>query len=325
MDEDVMDKVYPDNIKKEIESLVDIKQKPMTSKEVEENLDVLKYIDVIFSSWGGPNLNENFLNHAPNLKIMFYGAGTIKKIVTDESWKRGIRVTTANAANAIPVAEFTIASIIFGLKNVVQMKNLIKDTREYPSIPHQNIKGVFDSTVGIISLGAIGSEVLKRLKNFDVNIMVYHPSLTKEEAKELGVEFVSLDEMFKTCDVVTLHAPLLDSTRGMITGDHIKLMKENGVFINTARGAIVKENELIEVLKERKDITAFLDVVYPEPPAEDSPLYDMDNVFLTPHIAGSEGKEIGRMGKFMLEELKRYLNGESLKWEVTKEKYEKMA
>lgn len=325
MDEDVMDKVYPDNIKKEIESLVDIKQKPMTSKEVEENIEVLKDIDVIFSSWGGPNLNKNFLDHAPNLKIMFYGAGTIKKIVTDESWERGIRITTANVANAIPVAEFTIASIIFGLKNLVQMTNLIKNTREYPSVPHQDIKGVFDSTIGIISLGAVGREVLKRLRSFDVNIKVYHPSLTKKGAKELGVELVSLDEMFKTCDVVSLHAPLLDSTRGMITGDHIKLMKEYGVFINTARGAVVSENEVIEALKERKDITAFLDVVYPEPPAKDSPLYDMDNVVLAPHIAGSEGKEIGRMGKFMLEELKRYLNDENLKWEVTKERYKKMA
>jgi len=325
MDEDVMDKVYPYNIKKEIENLVDIKKSPMTSKEVENNIEVLNDIDVIFSSWGGPKLDENFLKHAPNLKIIFYGAGTIKKIVTEESWKRGVRVTTANVANAIPVAEFTIACIIFGLKNVVQMRNLITDTREYPTVPHQNVKGVFDSTIGIISLGAIGREVLKRLKSFDVNIKVYHPSMTKEKSEELGVQIASLDEMFRTCDVVSLHAPLLDSTRGMITGEHIRLMKENGVFINTARGAIVRENEIIEALKDRQDITAFLDVVYPEPPSKDSPLYDMDNIFLTPHIAGSEGKEIARMGKFMLDELKRYLNNEDLKWEVTKEKYKNMA
>lgn len=111
----------------------------------------------------------------------------------------------------------------------------------------------------------------------------------------------------------------------MIDKKYFEMMKENAVFINTARGAIVNESEMIEVLKKRKDITAYLDVVYPEPPAKDSLLYELENVFLTPHIAGSEGNEVARMGQFMLDELKRFVKNEPLKYEITKSMYERMA
>lgn len=111
----------------------------------------------------------------------------------------------------------------------------------------------------------------------------------------------------------------------MITGEHFKLMKSYSSFINTARGAIIREEEMIEVLKERGDITAVLDVTFPEPPVKESPLYSLPNVILTPHLAGSVGQECGRMGSYMLEEFKRYLSGEELKWQVTREQFEIMA
>uniref|UniRef100_UPI0024090AAC NAD(P)-dependent oxidoreductase n=1 Tax=Atopococcus tabaci TaxID=269774 RepID=UPI0024090AAC len=102
-------------------------------------------------------------------------------------------------------------------------------------------------------------------------------------------------------------------------------MKTNAIFINTARGAIVREEELIEVMKKRSDLTAILDVTHPEPPAEDSPLFDLDNVVVTPHIAGSAGSETERLGAFMLEEAKRYVNGKPLEYRIAKESYARMA
>src|SRR5699024_11804912 len=122
-----------------------------------------------------------------------------------------------------------------------------------------------------------------------------------------------LEDIFKNADVVSLHAPLLQETKGMITASHFQSMKENASFINTARGEIVREVEMLDVLKEREDLTAILDVVYPEPPAADSLLYTLPNVILTPHIAGSEGKECARLGTYMLDEFRRYLQGEDLK------------
>lgn len=325
LEKESVHKIYNDQTMNEIKGLVDIIAPPMTKDEILENKEILKEVDVVFSGWGGPKLDEEFLQAAPNMKVLFYGAGSIKNIVTDEFWKSGIRVTTANTANAVPVAEFTLARIILGLKNSLYWKNQIKETREYPSIPHPHIRGCFDSTVGIISMGAIGRQVNKLLKHFDLNILVHDPFLSEEEAKELGVTLVSLEEIFKESDVVSLHSPWLKETEGMIRGDHIRSMKEYGVFINTARGIIVREEEMIEALKERKDISAYIDVVYPEPPKEDSELYELDNLELTPHIAGSEGKEIGRMGKFMLDELKIYLESEELEYEVSEEAYNKMA
>ena len=126
-------------------------------------------------------------------------------------------------------------------------------------------------------------------------------------------KLVSLEEIFARSEVVSLHTPLLEETRGMITGDHFRLMRENASFINTARGALVRENEMIQVLRERPDIFAVLDVTSPEPPEDDSPLWTLSNVFMTPHVSGSRGREGLRLGHFVVEELRRYLNGEPLK------------
>lgn len=136
---------------------------------------------------------------------------------------------------------------------------------------------------------------------------------------------VSLTELFATSDIVSLHSPLLPETTGMITGELIRSMKSAATFINTARGAIVRENELIDALRERTDLTAILDVTYPEPPVPESRLYDMDNIVITPHIAGSAGTEVARLGVAKLSEALKYINGEPLQYQITEEKYHHMA
>ncbi len=135
---------------------------------------------------------------------------------------------------------------------------------------------------------------------------------------------MGLEEMFETCDVVSLHAPNIPATEHMITGEHLGSMKEGAVFINTARGRIVKEDEMIEVLRQGR-IFAFIDVTDPEPPVPETLLYTLPNVFLTPHIAGSQGREIHRQGESVLEELKRFLNGDPPRYPVTEEMMEWMA
>lgn len=156
-------------------------------------------------------------------------------------------------------------------------------------------------------------------------MIAYDPFVDREEADRLNVELCSLEDIFKNADIVSLHTPLLEETKGIITGKHFETMKPHASFINTARGAIVKETEMIAVLHQRADLTAVLDVTHPEPPSSYSPLYSLPNVILTPHIAGSEGKECGRMGAFMLDEFKRYLNGESMKYQVSKQAFDRMA
>lgn len=306
------------SVQEEIGRLVNIYAPPQTRKTVRENLSLLTNADVIFSGWGGPMLDKEILDAAPNLKAVFYGAGTIKYIVTDDFWKRNIKITSAYAANAKPVVEFTLSQILFSLKR--GWYYIVQSKKEQKYIPKVDVPGAYGSTVGIVSLGMIGKMVCELLKQFDVRVIAYDPFATQDEAEKLHVELCSLEDVFERSDVVSLHTPWLKETEGLITGQLLSSMKKNATFINTSRGAIVNEAEMIKVLKDRPDLFAILDVTYPEPPQPGSPLYTLENVILTPHIAGSLSGECQRMGAYMLEELKRFVNGQGLKWEITKEK-----
>jgi phosphoglycerate dehydrogenase-like enzyme len=187
------------------------------------------------------------------------------------------------------------------------------------------VAGAYGSTVGLVSLGKVGRHVVKLLQNLEVKVIAFDPFVTAAEAAELNVELCTLADVFRRADVVSLHTPWLPETEGMITGEHFTLMKSNACFINTARGVIMREQEMIEVLRQRPDLTAVLDVTYPEPPEPGSPLYTLPNVVLTPHIAGSLDNECRRMGRMVVDELKRYLNEEPLRWRITREQAARMA
>jgi phosphoglycerate dehydrogenase-like enzyme len=281
-------------------------------------------MDVLLSGWGGPVLDKDFLALAPKLKALLYGAGSVRYMLSPEFWERKIVVTTANAANAIPVAEFSLAHILLGLKRAWFQSAEVKRARAYPE-PHIPVAGSFGSTVGLISLSTIGRLVLQYLAHFEAKVIAYDPTLTPAQAAALNVELVPLAEVFTRSDVVSLHAPLLPVTTGLITGSLLAGMKPGATFINTARGAIVREDEMIEVLCARPDLTAIIDVTHPEPPESTSKLYDLPNVVLTPHIAGSVDRECQRMGQWVADELRRYLSGEPLKTSVTKEQVALMA
>jgi phosphoglycerate dehydrogenase-like enzyme len=311
------DAIYGPEERLAIERHVDLLAPPITREFIASNPHLLRNADVIFSGWGGPMLDDAFLEAAPKLKAFFYGAGTVGYCLTEAVFKRGIVVTTANAANAVPVAEYTLATVLFSLKHGWK---LVQHTREHRTfVGRDGAPGGYGSVVGIISLGTIGREVVARLRPFDLKLWAYDPFVSALEAKALGVELVPLEKLFKRCDVVSLHAPCLDETVGMITGEHLSSMKPNATFINTARGEIVREDEMIAVAQRRRDLQFVLDVAHPEPPPAESPLYTLPNVVLTPHIAGSAGQECRRMGRYMVEELERFIARKPLKYRVTAE------
>lgn len=320
---DAYNKIYGEPEREAIADLVEIVAPLQTPESVAEDGSVLADVDVILSGWGMAKLDEAFLAAAPKLKAVFYGAGSIRGFATDAAWDRGIVITSAYAANAVPVSEYTFSQIIFGLKLGWRQVRTIR--REGCYSKASPMPGAFDTTVGIISLGMIGRLVANLLKVLHVNVIAYDPFVTEEDAAALGVELVGLDELFRRADVASLHTPKLPETLGMITGAHLASMKQDATFINTARGAVVRENEMIEVLQQRPDLTAILDVTDPEPPVEGSPLYTLDNVVLTPHIAGSMDTECRRMGHYMISELKRYLAGEPLQWAIDRERAKVLA
>ena len=312
------DKIYGPAEREDIAELVDVYAPLQTPAAVEADPGVLGQAEVIFSGWGGAKMDEAFLAAAPKLRAVFYGAGSVRGIVTEAFWGRGIVLCSAWAANAVPVTEYTLSQVLFGLKRGWHHVRDLRRERKWRR--QEGICGAYGSTVGIVSLGMVGRGVCRRLQPFDITVLAYDPYATEVVAQELGVRLCGLDEIFRLCDVVSLHAPKLTATEGMITGEHLMSMKPNATFINTARGAVVREAEMIDVLRKRPDLLAVLDVTEPEPPAEDSPLWTMENVVLTPHIAGSMGPECNRQGRYMVDELRRFAAGAALKWSITRER-----
>ena len=313
--------VYGGENLRQLQGLVDISGPSFDRDQIMAQPELLRDVELLFSGWGAPSLNQTFLEAAPRLRAVFHAGGTVKPLVTDEFWDRQVTLTHAAAANAVPVAEFTLAQIILSLKRTWWHMREIKRTLTYPD-RHSEVAygpGAYGSVVGIVSLGRIGTLVREKLRSLDVRVIAHDPHLSPARARQLEVEMVSLEELFHRSDVVTLHAPWLPETEAMIRGRHFAAMKRNATFINTARGRIVHEKEMIEVLVNRPDLFALLDVAWDEPPAQDSPLYRLSNVVLTPHIAGSLHNECRRMGRFIVEEAERFLSGRTLYWQVTRE------
>ena len=185
--------------------------------------------------------------------------------------------------------------------------------------------GNYAAKVGIIGAGTIGKLVIEMLKAYKLKVLVFDPFLPCEKAKELGVEKTSLERLFSECNVVSNHLADNEYTKGMLNGNLFSLMPAYSTFLNTGRGAQVVERDLIEVLKQRQDITAILDVTSPEPPTAESELYSLSNCILTPHIAGSAGKEVYRMAEYMINEFSLYMANKPTQYEVTEKMLETMA
>jgi phosphoglycerate dehydrogenase-like enzyme len=312
------DLIYGPDERAAIAEQADLVSPQIDAQALYENPSLLSEVEAIFSGWGGPLLSEEILRHAPHLKVVFYGAGSVKYMLSEAFWKQGIQITSAYAANAVPVVEYCLGQILFGLKSGWQQVLRCREEKTFTRLP---MAGGYGSTVGLVSLGMIGRMLAERLKTFDLKIVAYDPFVQSYP----GVEMVSPERLFSESDVVSLHTPWLKETEGLIGGDLLARMKPYTTFINSSRGAVLREAELIAVLQSRPDLTAVLDVTYPEPPEPDSPLYTLPNVILTPHIAGSVGEECRRMGHLMVEELSRFLAGQEMKYRLTREKVALMA
>jgi phosphoglycerate dehydrogenase-like enzyme len=255
------------------------------------------------------------LESAPRLALVLYGAGSVRSIVTPESWTRGVRVTTANSVIAASVAEFTLAQVLYALKH--GWRYVLGARFGAKSLPRAtNEPGAARSVIGLMSLGATGQATARLLARHDLVLQAYDPYVDPAIASALGVRLVSLEALFATSDVVSLHAPVLDETRKVVSTSLLSSMKHDATVINTARGALIDEDALVSVLRERTDLFAVLDVTDPEPPLPGSPLFSAANIVVTPHLAGTLNTERRRQGQLMASELAHYVAGEPLEHEV---------
>ena len=314
--------ISPDSIKI-LEKFAEIRhtgtENPADKNEMKR---LLNGADACITSWEVAPLDAEIISSAASLKAVVHMGGSVKRMVSDELFKKGVRVFGASPVLAETVAETALGFMIIGMKKGWEIAAAVKDGgwREYPCWPPRELRG---KTVGIIGASQVGRHVIKLLKLFKVDILVYDPFLSKEDEKLLNVRSVKLSELAAESDVISLHAPVNANTKQMLNSDIFKVMKDNALIVNTARGALIDEPALINELSSGR-FYAVLDVSDPEPPVVDSPLRKLSNVTLFPHFAGCI-EDCSDMSLRAAEELRRYFSGENPLYEITREMFDRIS
>lgn len=266
-------------------------------------------VELLITGWGCAPITPDVLGRAPRLRAIVHTAGTVRQHVTEACWERGIAVSSAAAANAVPVAEYAVAMILLVGKRVPDIAREFRAARAqrdwnalYPEA------GNYGATVGLLGASLIGRRVADLLRPFDLEVLLHDPYSADAEVRALGAEPVPLDDLFARSGVVSLHAPLLPSTTGMVDARLLGLMRDGATLLNTARGGLVDHAALERELVSRR-LRAVLDVTSPEPLPPDSPLWECDGVLLTPHIAGSKSNELRRLADAAAAEVQRWAAG----------------
>ncbi len=309
-----------------LQTKVDLGETVYSKKELLQAPKQFADVEIVFSTWGMPEMTEEEIGQClPKLRCVFYGAGSVQKFARP-FLSRGVKVFSAWAANAVPVAEMAAAQIILANKGYYLSSRIYhKNGNRAARVAVEKCKGNYGETVGIIGAGMIGRLVIQMLGAYNLKVAVFDPFLSDDDAACLNVEKCDLPSLFERAFTISNHLANNEHTKGMLNYELFRRMRENAVFINTGRGAQVVEDDLVRVLRERPDLTALLDVTDPEPPVDGHPFYTLDNCLLTPHIAGSAGDEVRRMGEYMLNELEVYLAGGRCRYEVDEKMLATMA
>ncbi|MGM9682168.1 MAG: hydroxyacid dehydrogenase [Eubacteriales bacterium] len=318
--------VYTDDIIQRLKSLTDIDDIRYSKEDVLNEPNRFSDTAFIFSTWGMPGFTEDEIRaYFPRLECVFYSAGSVQGFAR-QFLACGVRVFSAWAANAVPVAEYTLAQILLANKGFFTHIRLMNQKRISEAYDLKKVyPGNYNEKVGLIGCGMIGSMVAEMLKKHSLEVLVYDPFLSDEKAEKLNVTRCSLQELFCSCRVISNHLPDNSATKSMLDYTFFSTMMPYSTFLNTGRGAQVVEADLARLLAERPDLTAVLDVTRPEPADPSNPFFTLPNCYLTPHIAGSLGNETVRMAEYMTDECIRYLNGDPCRYEVNAEMLATMA
>jgi phosphoglycerate dehydrogenase-like enzyme len=278
--------------------------------------------EVLFTSWGVPRLTAERLAVAQKLKAVFHAAGSVRPFADDAVWARDMVITSGADANAVPVAEYTLAAIIFAGKKAPFLA--ADASTAYRGWSHLNGFGDlsnFRRTIGIVGFSRIGRRVVELLRTLEKpTVLVSDPYADPAEVAAAGAELVDLTNLLPRVDVLSLHAPELATTRHMIGAPELAKLRDHATVVNTARGSLVDSDALAAECGSGR-LYAILDVTDPEPLPDDSPLRTVPNVMITPHVAGSLGTEVHRLTDHALDELTRWLAGDPLRARITAETF----
>ncbi|MFD2078891.1 hydroxyacid dehydrogenase [Actinopolymorpha cephalotaxi] len=281
--------------------------------------------EVLLTCWGAPPVDAEAVAAAPGLAAVVHGAGSVKSLVTQAAWDHGVRVSSAVAANAVPVAEYTVAMVVLAGKRASPIQAAYRaDARRQDWAARFPGLGNYHTTVGIVGASHVGRRVLDLLAAYEMDVLLADPTLTAAQAAGLGARLVDLDELAAGSDVVSIHAPDVPATYHLFDARRLALMPDGATLVNTARGRLVDTAALTaETVSGR--LSAVLDVTDPEPLPADSPLFGLPNVVLTPHIAGSLGNEVHRMGALAVDEVERFARGEGFAHPVDRARLDLLA
>ncbi|MET7401355.1 hydroxyacid dehydrogenase [Dactylosporangium sp. NPDC005572] len=301
--------VLPDDLMSRLGSCIDL----VGTEAVESFADPgtlhrLETVEVLVTGWSCPPLTAQMLDASPRLRVVVHAAGSIKAHVGPEVFARGIAVSSAADANAEPVVDFTLAVITLAGKRAFGLA-LEYAAGRFASFGQR--AGNDGRVVGVVGASRIGRRLIVRLVAAGFRVLVTDPYLDSVQAGRLGAELVDLDELCRRSDVLTLHAPQLPQTRHMVDGRRLKLLPDGAIVVNTARGSLVDTDALTRECATGR-IDAYLDVTEPEPLPVGHLLFDLPNVWITPHLAGVQGSEIRRLGVFAVGEVERFIAGEPL-------------
>lgn len=309
MSAEYVPQVFPPEVLERLRESVDIDPAPVAEDFTDPRLkDVLARTEILVTGWGCPRLDAAALDALPKLRAVLHSAGSVKSLATPELWRRGVVVSSAAVANAVPVAEYTLAMILLAGKDLFAARDRLRTERAFPGWGLVPGIGNHGRRVGVIGASRIGRKVIELLRPFDLVAGLTDPYVDEAGAAALGVPLLPLDDLLRTSEIVTIHAPETPQTRHLIGPRELALMPDGAVLINTARGGLLDHDALIAELRTGR-LSAILDVTDPEPLPADSPLYDLPGAFITPHLAGSQGNEAARLGLAVAEEAERLTGG----------------
>ncbi|WP_433328337.1 hydroxyacid dehydrogenase [Spirillospora sp. CA-294931] len=324
-----LDEVFPAPVRSRLEEVADLHPAGVLHDFTSARAAAaLAEAEVLLTCWGCPRIDAAVLDLAPRLRTIVHAAGTVKTFLAPEVFERGVRVSSAATANAVPVAEFTLASIILGAKRAFPLARRFEVRRSARTAAELGTRpwiGTAGLTIGVIGASRTGRRVIELLHAvLDADILLYDPYVGDADAAALGVTRVELDQLMAASDVVTVHAPQTPETRHLLDRRRLGLMRHGALLVNTARGPLVDTEALTEHVAAGR-LDAVLDVTDPEPLRAGHPLWDLPNAFLTPHLAGALGNETARLGAEAVDEIARVASGRDLRHPVRAEDLERSA
>ncbi len=304
--------------REKIAALTELYPHVVDGRTFAEHAAALAEVEVIFATWGLPAFTDAHFAAMPKLRAVFYAAGNVKAFAAPLV-ARDVVLVSAWGVNAIATAQLCFAQILLTCRGYFRGARQYATTKDLALAKSFARVGVAGETIGLIGMGWIARHLTEHLHGVGLRVIASDPYLSDARARALGVEKVALEDLFARAYVVSNHVPDLPTTKRLLGGALFARMRDGATFLNSGRGAQVIEDELVEVMRARPDLTALLDVTDPEPPAADSPLWTLPNVVMSPHLGGTIGDEVGRLADCVIAEFEAWQAGQPLRYQVTAE------